>query len=521
MRTKVLFICLLLTEMAFGQMQDLQNLAEGKLVYSTMLFDTRGDLYGYFYLYKRDADAVHKTMEYVLLDKNLNKVSNNTFVNNSYRSSLIGCHYIDCNLMGDNILLTNCYDYIPTISVGYPIPLTTAFQIISLKDKTVSKEMKYQDGVFSDLPEEASLLRKENKKLDTKYLVQTIDNDSLTGFFISQVNTVGLEYKEKDIRFYDEKRELLWKYEYNPIADSRNLTTCKVLTVKENNIYLLETKYVKGYASEDKIVLLDLKTGKKKYETVVEDRNRNKNSNSKYNHSIKAKEINGKLIITGNFSPFKKHFYFRLSENLGYYKLVLDENGKEVSRQYSKWSDFATVLKVNKKGRIDSDYRLLTQSVLIFKEGAISIIAEKYKPASNPLWFVPYINVFTAQNEQTTDMVMINFDEMFQLKSVNTVKKKLSIIYNNDFLFSQYINNEEGGVFFFKDLTKNPETGKSQWMLGINSFIHGVFTEERIPIYSERKYLIDPMPAKEGYIMLREYNEKDKYNQVRLEKLNF
>lgn len=520
MRFKILFISLLLTEMAFGQMQDLKNLAEGELVYSSMLYDSNDDLYGYFYLYKRDVDEVHKTMEYVLLDKNLNKVSNNTFVNNSYKeskSSYIGtkCRYIDCNLMGDNVILTNYYYYIPTIGSDYPVPLSTAFQIISLKDKTISKEMKYQDGVFSDLPEDVSLLKKENKNVDTKYLVQTIDNDSLTGFFISQVNTDGLEYKEKDIRFYNENRELLWTYEYNPNGNYSNLTTCKVIAVKESNIYLQEIKYVERYASEEKIVLLDLKTGVKKYETVVEDKN------SKYNHTIKAKEIDGKLLITGNYSTFKKHYFFRLSENLGYYKLVLDENGKEISRQYSKWSDFATAIKVNKKGRVDSDYRLNTKSVLIFKEGAISIITEKYKPSGNSLWFVPFINMFTAYNEETTDMVLINFNEKFQLKSVYTARKDLSVYDNNDYLFSQYINNEEGCVFFFKDLTKNPETEKTQWVLGINSFIKGVFTEEKIPIYSKRKYLIDPLPAKEGYIMLREYNEKEKYNQVRLEKLNF
>jgi hypothetical protein len=519
MRIKILFISLFFTTMALGQMQDLKNLADGELVYSSMLYDSSGDLYGYFYLYKRDVDKVHKTMEYVLLDKNLNKVSNNTFVNNSYKEQKVDyagtkCRYIDCSLMGDNILLTNYYYYIPPIG-QYPVPLTTAFQIISLKDKTVSKEMKYQDGVFSDLPDDFIQLKKENKNLDTKYLVETIYNDSLTGFFISQVNTDGLACAEKDIRFYNEKKELLWTYEYNPNGDFRNLTTCKVISVNKNNIYLWETKYMKGHHPEKKIVLLDLKTGKKKYETVLED------GNSKYNHSINAKEIDGKLLITGNYSPYKKYYFFRLSKNLGYYKLVLDENGKEVSREYSKWSDFATAMKVNKKGRVKNNYRLNTQSVLIFKEGAMSIIAEKYRPSGNSLWFVPLVGLFTGHKEKTTDMVLINFDEQFQLQSVNTVKKDLSVEANNDYLFSQYIKNEEGGVFFFKDFTKNPETGKKQWMLGINTFINGVFTEEKIPIYSKRKYLIDPLPAKEGYIMLREYNEKEKYNQIRLEKLNF
>jgi len=520
MRNKILFISLFFTVMASGQMQDLKNLAEGELVFNSILFDTSGDLYGYFYLFKRDVDKVHKTMEYVLLDKNLNKVSNNTFINNSYnesKSSYVGtkCTYIDCNLMGDNVLLTNYYYYIPTIGSDYPVPLTTAFQIISLKDKTVSKEMKYQDSVFSALPDAFNLLKKENKSQETKYLVQTIDNDSLSGFFISQVNANGLEFKEKNIRFYNEKRELLWTYEFNPNGNYYNLTTCKVLSIKNNNLYLQETKYEKGNLSEIKVVLLELKTGKKRYETVLEDKN------SKYNHTISAKEINGKLLITGNYSPYKKNYFFRLSQNLGYYKLVLDENGQEVSRQYSNWSDFATFIKVSQNGRVKSNFRLNTKSILIFKEGAISLITEKYIPSGNVLWFLPFINAFTDRVEETTDMVLINFDEKFQLQSVNTVKKDVSYVYNNDYLFSQYTNNEEGGVFFFKDFTKNAETGKTEWMLGINSYMKGVFSEEKIPIYSKSKYLIDPLPAKEGYIMLREYNEKEKYNQVRLEKLNF
>jgi hypothetical protein len=506
--------------LAFGQMQDLMKLAEGQLVYSSMLYDANDDLYGYFYLYKRDVDAVHKTMEYVLLDKNLNKVANNTFVNNSYKESktdYIGtkCLYLDCNMMGDNIILTNYYYYYPIVNSGYPTPLTTAFQIISLKDNVVSKEMKYQDSIFSELPEDLTVFKKDNKNVETKYYVQTIDNDSLTGFFISQLNADGLEYKEKDIRFFNSKRELLWKYEYNPKGDYANMTTCKVLTVKKNNLYLRETKYVKGYAAEEKIVLLDITTGKKKYETVVEDRS------SIYNHTFKAKEIDGKLVIAGNYCPFKNHYFFRLSENLGYYKLVLDSTGKELSRQYSKWTDFASVLKVSKKGRVNGDYCLNTKTVLILKDGSVSIVAEKYVPAGNPLWFVPLVNMFTNQEELTTDMVMINFNSTFQLKGVYTAKKDLTMFEGNDYLFSQYQKDEEGCVFFFKDYAKNPKTGKSEWVLGINSYMNGVFTEEKIPIYSQKQYLIDPMPAKEGYIMLREYNEKEKYNQVRLEKLNY
>jgi hypothetical protein len=48
------------------------------------------------------------------------------------------------------------------------------------------------------------------------------------------------------------------------------------------------------------------------------------------------------------------------------------------------------------------------------------------------------------------------------------------------------------------------------------------YSYEEIAISSRKeKFSIDIFPAKEGYILMREYNEKEKYNQVRLEKLNF
>jgi hypothetical protein len=76
-------------------------------------------------------------------------------------------------------------------------------------------------------------------------------------------------------------------------------------------------------------------------------------------------------------------------------------------------------------------------------------------------------------------------------------------------------------VFFFRNYAENDETKEKQWFLGINTIIDGQLTQEKIPISSKKKYFIAPVPAKEGYIMLQEYNEKDKYNQIRLEKLNY
>ena len=45
-------------------------------------------------------------------------------------------------------------------------------------------------------------------------------------------------------------------------------------------------------------------------------------------------------------------------------------------------------------------------------------------------------------------------------------------------------------------------------------------THEQIPMTSE-EHSIYPYVAKEGYILLREYNKDQDYDQIRLERLNY
>jgi len=104
---------------------------------------------------------------------------------------------------------------------------------------------------------------------------------------------------------------------------------------------------------------------------------------------------------------------------------------------------------------------------------------------------------------------------------VYTIRKDVTYKNETDYLFSQTLKKNNGVVFFHSNTMKDAKTHKKNDMLGINSIINGKLTQELIPLYQKKKYTITPMPAKEGYIMLREYNEKDDYNQIRLEKLNF
>ena len=122
---------------------------------------------------------------------------------------------------------------------------------------------------------------------------------------------------------------------------------------------------------------------------------------------------------------------------------------------------------------------------------------------------------------KTTDMVVIITDENFKINDVKVLPKDKSNYSYSDYLFNQYLNGKKDIVFYYRDYQKDENKDKN-WNLFINTIIKGKFNQEKIQISSKQdKYMIFPYPAKDGYILFFEYNKKDKYNQIRLEKLNY
>lgn len=233
------------------------------------------------------------------------------------------------------------------------------------------------------------------------------------------------------------------------------------------------------------------------------------NSGSEYSHTLHVREIDNKLVISGNYSPYDK-LDFQLDKNLGFYRIILDDNGKELEKKYLPWINFNSTLEVDKRGRVVSLNPIRT---FFFKDGSISVLTEKYK-----------LDSWSQGAPKISDFVLFHLKPDFTPGDINTIKKEVSY-YSGNFLFSQYIKDGTGAVFFFYDVVKDQNGSvfntNQNIFLGINTIINGKLTEEKIQLTAKKKYSIYPHPAKEGYIMLNEYNEKDKYNQVRLEKLNY
>ena len=147
--------------------------------------------------------------------------------------------------------------------------------------------------------------------------------------------------------------------------------------------------------------------------------------------------------------------------------------------------------------------------MFFLKNGSVGILMEKYKPQGQ----------YSAS--KTTDLVYIYTNKDFSLNGVQVFEKEKTKWVHSDYLFSQYLNDGKDVVFFYKDRQKDDETKEKNWNLFINTLIDGQFKQEKVQISEKDNYTVIPYVGKEGYILLREFNEKEKFNKIRLERLNY
>ena len=343
MKFKLLTLCLFCTVFTFGQMQDLAKLADGNQIFNTVLFDSAENLYGYFYIYQIDTKN-RKTVqyEYVVLDKNLNKVNNGTFEGPG-KTAFIEPRFNDCTLMGDNLILDKLYI---NSSQGMAAPYLNTVQIISLKTNTVSGEKKFVNKEFVDA--DAYNLKILKLSFAQKlYTISAYSNTHNSGFFVMDI------LNNKEISFFDSNFKKQWFYTING-KDSLNIVhrNFNIKILKDNAIYATEECYDKSTKiTSFKITAIDFTTGKKKYDYVI-----NSNKDKLYHTYELFKTIDNKLVLMGHYNTNVGFYDFR-SYYIGLYKIMLDENGKEIEKIYHPWSDFNSKIKLSHKGRAKGNYK--------------------------------------------------------------------------------------------------------------------------------------------------------------------
>jgi hypothetical protein len=509
----VLFLLLNLYSQA--QIQDLAEMASGDLVNFQALYDHNEKFYGYFSLYNQgDINENSRKFEFIILDKNLNKVSSNTF--EGEKKNLTYTAFFDIN--GD-VILAPYLDSSQLSIWGIGKFVFPEYKKIDLKtSKVVTYYGKcYENNAFVNCePNKSWRESKKDIKAERKtkgYIDESYVSVLKKGkLLVRQYKDYDKYIKDNVIMYFDENEKMVWKYEYNNLADKKNSEIITKIDIDDKAFYGIK-KITQNKKNTYKLIVLDINTGKVLAENPID---------SLYDLTLDVLVFYG---LVNNSNPFVIptdvkifedkivlfNFNYEKGEN-GYARLIIDKNNYTTTGKTINYKEDlqSFIPKINNYGYVESGYKLNKKDVFILKDGSIGILTEKFKPAGQ------------YSRMKTTDMVYIVTDKDFKVKEVKTLEKEKSKGQYTDYLFSQYLKDNQDVVFFYKDFQKDDESKDKNWILFINTLQNGVFNQEQVTISSKNdKFMIYPYVAKEGYILLREYNEKDKYNQIRLEKLNY
>jgi len=492
MRNKILLFFLLVSLAVKAQISNISELASGTLELFTPLAEVDGSIYGYFTVFKlEDVSEIEEKYEYVLLDKNLNKVANGEFTDVRYKK--LASSFLYPEKIKDKIILSKVH-YLP-----YKPKFTfVTHRTLDLITNKFSKEFYYEDGSFIEGSRGTKKIKKEAKALKTFEFPIAFKE----GFFLfEKLKGTNTSLKEmKSLKAFNIDKNKVWEYTYNPNEEPLDYSF-SVLD-DENVIFWTFNTKTKSQVFHS----LDPKTGKVIFTYELE------NKKSDYNHLFNVIALEDTYVIIGKMSPYKSTGY-DYEKAKGLFKIELSKKGNEISKEYITWEEISPdLLEIKKNGKLEDGYKLSARKFFVFKDGSASIITEKRKEN---------MNLFLGQvNVKTTDFLILNFDKNFKLKNVETIEKEKSKWTNSDYLFSQKIKDGNGVVFFYNDHKKDEDSKKKNWVLGIVTIINGKMTHEQIPMTSE-EHSIYPYVAKEGHILLREYNKDADYDQIRLERLNY
>lgn len=491
MKNKILALALFVVTITNAQISNIAELASGSLEMFTPITELDRSIYGYFTIFKlEDVSKEEEKYEYVLLDKNLNKVANGQFTDVRYKK--FGSDFYYPEKINDKLILSK-FHYLP-----YKPKFTfVTHRVLDLKTNTISDEFYYENEGFVEGSRSSDKIKKEAKALKT-FEFPIAFND---GFFLFErlKGTKGSLKEMKSLKAFDIQKNKKWDYIYNPDGEPLNYS---FVSLDEENVlfWTLNTK-----TRSQVFHSINPKTGKAIFTYELE------NKKSDYNHLFTVTALKDRFVVVGKMSPFKMAGY-DYEKAKGLFRIELDKEGKELSKKYFTWEDAASHLEIKKNGKLKGGYVLSSKQFFVFKDGSISVLTEKRKENLNLFW--------GQVNVKTTDFVILNFDKDFNVKNVETIEKEKSKWTNSDYLYSQKVKDNEGVVFFYNDYKEDEESKKKNWVLGIVTIIKGKMTHEQIPMTSD-EHSIYPYIAKEGYILLREYNKDEDYDQIRLERLNY
>jgi len=476
MKSKLSLLLLFFSSVTFAQMTKLSSFSSNKFLDSKVIFeDGKQDVWGYFLLYEKDqTDKNLFELEYVILDKNLNKVGSNTF--SQMRTNFFLMNFVPkikfLRKSGENIYFSIMDVTKSSENLILSVMEVCMIRKISLSDFSVSnpnclvgEQPKIIEGNKYDL--------KELK--DVKFLVPVKNvgfinfDDELSLTARIQIKMGYKDYKPyKGISFYDLDLNKKWYFSFDQNAKSKEYSDYKVIAVTQDDI-LMERKFnSKGYEGYIiSYVLLDKQTGAKKFEFTPDD-----SANIYDVYDVKFDQ--NTIYLYASFHKKDKNAKKNIVhyDNLeGYCKIAFERaTGKEISKKYFHWADIKKYLNIDEKGEVNDYGYIHPIDFKLLENGKTIVYAEGFKNGKS----TKVLDAFVFEFD--TDMKPLQFKKIDKVKNAlsgfDAWGKSIEQFNGFDFMFSQQLTNDDY-VFFYSD---NEATKRNpKWVLGIVTYLEGHF----------------------------------------------
>lgn len=463
--------------------------AYGELVGFRNLWNNN-EFFGYFELhFIEKKDETTSRYKYIVLDKNMNEVSNGEFtIPRLVQNEMLSI----CQYNNGKILIS-----IDGTSYSSVIRKNEVFKIIDLKSGTIS-------DAISLIDKQLKIGAEVKPAPDTQNINQGIASFNIKnyGFLLTERIIKGSKSFYKTGTMIDLSGKKLWDIPLIPGESPNHFYEYSYFTSDDEVIALLGQYYKRKTFINDNLVILDAKTGDKLALRKI--------SNEQFDYDFSfAKIFEDKIYILGEYYSKTGDDSQKTEYNkLGIYKKTYNKKtGVLLSDKKIPYSDLKKYIDIDEHGKVSKEGTLYFNDFEVRPDGTILVFGETYKSP----------NFFNAAY-RFTELFSIVLNENFDIKELKSYN--VNTTYAPKYSYGQTLKNNKGYVSFFIDLNAEKK-------VILNTLIYkdetNDFKMDKIEL-EKKNSDIDYFPAKNGYVGIIEYFKKtkteDRFAELRLEKIN-
>lgn len=443
-----------------AQLQQFNEYSTGWLEYNTTLYNQDKDVVGYVLIYNKglNDDKTKINQEYVLLDNNLNKITNGDFDLTNNKGFTYNLYEVKLSKGKLDIL----YSITKDKSLDFYGYLNTTIDVKSkeiITKKRFDNESITAELVKKEFYKKGKLYKGYNKHLSIDIIPSTTES-----YFITTNLDNCLYFPELDkMTIYNSNFEKV--YSIGELKNSNNLEfQFGKIQNDKISMYINHNKFKLGSISQsldEGLQMIDAKTGQLIYKVP-------------YN-AIKGEyaipiidQIENQLVVTGEIKKSYDTFsnYVETFDLLGIRRTLVDVDGKIVLDKKVYMDDIIKSIETETK-----KCKYLFKKVFNHNDFSFSVILEQ----SNETWMT---------YGSMANFLIVDFDKDGNLIRSVLVDKNLSNMGgDSSLLISQSDPESKEIVFYFYDNEKS-KYARSKFIT-FNKYKDGILTQEKKDIYTD------------------------------------